>query len=125
MAYLTPTDEQRKEFAEHPYDGVIWMWNLLRFTDAGSDSYQRYVEEVTPLVEKRSGRVLIRSRGQATFIGPDTWDEALVIEYPSRAAFLDMIGSTEYQAIGHFRQDAIVDSRLYMTSELGLLGESG
>jgi hypothetical protein len=41
------------------------------------------------------------------------------------AAFLDMIGSTEYQAIGHFRQDAIVDSRLYMTSELGPLGESG
>ena len=101
---------------------VYWMWNLLRFTQEGEGqaSYQRYVEEVKPLVEKRGGRILIRSRGEATLIGAETWDEALVIEYPSRAAFLDMIGSEEYRAIGHFRQDAIDDSRLYMTSELAI-----
>ncbi len=96
------------------------MWNLLRFSDGqeGRASYQRYVEEVRPLVAARGGRILLRSNGEATVIGPEEWDEALVIEYPSPAAFLDMIGSVEYRAIVHFRLDGIVDSRLYMTSEM-------
>jgi uncharacterized protein (DUF1330 family) len=97
------------------------MWNLLRFKeDGGRESYQRYVEAVKPLVEKRGGRILLRSRGEATVIGPDGWDEALVIEYPSRAAFLEMVTSSEYQGIVHFRQDAADDSRLYMTTELAI-----
>jgi len=120
MGHLTPTDEQIKAFTDHPHEGAIWMWNLLRFKDGdeGCASYQRYAEEVRPLVEKRGGRVIVRARGQLTLIGPDGWDEALVIEYPSRAAFIDMVTSSEYQAISHFRQDAIVDSRLYMTTEM-------
>ena len=120
MAYLTPTPEQIRELAEHEHEGAIWMWNLLRFTDgdAGRASYQRYAQEVFPLIEKRGGRVVLHARGGATVIGPDAWDEALVVEYPSRAAFLDMVGSAEYQAIAHFRQDALADSRLYMTTEL-------
>ena len=121
MSHLTPTRAQIQEFSEHPHTGVIWMWNLLRFnSEGGRAGYQRYVEAVKPLVEERGGRILIRSRGEATFIGPEAWDEALVIEYPTRAAFLDMIGSDAYQAIGHFRQDSITDSRLYMTSELAI-----
>ncbi len=119
MGHLLPTEEQMRAFAEHPHRGPIWMWNLLRFKDeAGRSSYQRYVQEVRVLVDKRGGRILSRSRGQVTLIGPDEWDEALVIEYPSREAFLDMVGSTEYQSIVHFRQDGIEDSRLYMTTEL-------
>lgn len=119
MGYLSPTEEQIAEFTSHPHEGKIWMWNLLRFTDeAGRVSYQRYGEAVRPLVEKRGGRIVLRAHGHMTLIGPEHWDEALVVEYPSRAAFIDMVTSEEYRAIAHFRQDAIVDSRLYMTSEL-------
>ena len=100
MAHLIPTEEQLAAFASHSHEGVIWMWNLLRFADdAGRDSYQRYVEEVTPLIEKRGGRLVVRSRGEATLIGPETWDEALVVEYPSRAALLDMSGSEAFSKI--------------------------
>ena len=122
MSDLVPTPEQLKAFQESPYEGVIWMWNLLRFheSEEARASYQRYVEEVKSLVENRGGRILVRAKGELTVIGPDGWDEALVIEYPNRAAFLDMITSDEYRAIGHFRQDAIVDSRLYMTSEMSI-----
>ena len=119
MGHLAPTEAQIRKFSEHPHAGPIWMWNLLRFVNAeGRTSYQRYVKEVGPLVAQRGGRILIRSQARATLIGPDSWDETLVIEYPSRSAFLDMIGSAEYQAIMHFRQDAVADSRVYMTTEL-------
>ena len=119
MGHLAPTEAQMRAFSEHPHSGTIWMWNLLRFKhDGGRDSYQRYVEEVKVLVEKHAGRILVRARGEATLIGPDSWDEALVIEYPSRSAFINMVGSPEYQAISQFRQDAIAHSRVYMTTEL-------
>jgi len=40
--------------------------------------------------------------------------------YPSRAAFIDMVESDEYKAVRNYRQDAIQDSRLYMTTELSI-----
>lgn len=119
MNYLGPSADQVEAFRNHPHEAKIWMLNLLRFANSeGRDSYQRYVEAVKVLVEDRGGSILLRSRGEATMIGPDTWDEVLVIEYPSRSAFLGMVSSEEYRAIAHFRQDAIEDSRLYMTSEM-------
>lgn len=119
MNYLGPSAEQVEAFRNHPHDAKIWMLNLLRFVNSeGRDSYQRYVEALKALVEERGGRILLRSRGEATMIGPDTWDEVVLIEYPSRATFLEMVSSEDYTAIAHFRQDAIEDSRLYMTSEM-------
>ena len=70
------------------------MLNLLRFRDGGRESYQRYVEECKPLVEKRGGRILYRAQGRITLIGPDSWDEVKLVMYPSRAAFIDMISYT-------------------------------
>ncbi|MEM7366795.1 MAG: DUF1330 domain-containing protein, partial [Pseudomonadota bacterium] len=119
--HLEPTDDQVRAFYDHPHTGKIWMWNLLRFKQTeqsvGTETYNRYVEGINPIVEQLGGRILNRSRGGMTFIGPDEWDEGLIIEYPSREAFLSMVQSAEYQEIVHFRQDAIEDSRLYMMTE--------
>jgi hypothetical protein len=51
----------------------------------------------------------------ATFIGGDEWDEALLVEYPSKQAFLDMTSAPDYPA--DIREDALTDSRLYCTVE--------
>jgi uncharacterized protein (DUF1330 family) len=37
----------------------------------------------------------------------------VLVEYPSRQAFLDMTGSPEYQAIGHLRTEALVKGELH------------
>ena len=37
----------------------------------------------------------------------------LLVEYPSRGAFLEMIGSDEYQAIAHLRTEALVKGELH------------
>ena len=36
----------------------------------------------------------------------------LLVSYPTRQAFLDMVSSPEYQAIEHLRTDALVRSEL-------------
>ncbi len=122
MPHIGPTPEQFAAVRDLDHSGPIWMLNLLRFKEGGAESYQRYADAVRPLIEKRGGRVLYRSRGHATVIGPEReqWDETLLVMYPSRDLFLDMVGSDEYGEIAHLRTDAVVDSRLYLTTELPL-----
>lgn len=38
---------------------------------------------------------------------------AVLVEYPTRQAFLEMIGSAEYQAIGHLRTEALTRGELH------------
>jgi uncharacterized protein (DUF1330 family) len=36
-----------------------------------------------------------------------------LVEYPTRQAFLDMVGSPEYQAIARLREEALVRGELH------------
>ena len=48
-------------------------------------------------------------------IGPENevWDEILIMQYPTRSAFEQMLDDPEYQAIVFHRTAAVQDSRLY------------
>lgn len=107
----------------------IVMVNLLRFsgvaqydeldtTVSGRDAYARYSKAVTPLLWKAGGQLLWMGKVQSALIAPDgeEWDEVLLVQYPSRKAFLSMVESAEYQAIVHHRTAALIDSRLIETT---------
>ncbi len=55
---------------------------------------------------------------RAVLLGPTTerWDDALLVQYPSKQAFLRMIGDPDYQAITVHRTAALEDSRLIATT---------
>ena len=101
--------------AENP-GGPVVMLNLLRFRpDGGRESYRRYAEALGPAINTRygvqveylgdGGRALDAEDGQE-------WDMVLLVRYPSRQAFADMIRDPEYQAVSHFRSEALVESVL-------------
>ena len=95
-------------------DGPIVMLNLLALKpDGGFEKYGEYGVAVAPLLEKAGGRVVWSGTGTEALIGSDQgWDLVLLVGYPSRAAFLEMIGSPDYQAIAHLRSEAITASEL-------------
>src|SRR5690606_32554528 len=89
------------------------MLNLLDFKhDGGAERYREYAAAVAPLLERVGGRVLFAGSGCAPLIGPSKWDMVALVEYPSRQAFLDMVGSDDYQAIAHLRAEALERSEL-------------
>ncbi len=47
-----------------------------------------------------------------SLIGEGSWDMMLLVSYPTRQAFLDMVSSPEYQEIEHLRSEALVRSEL-------------
>lgn len=90
------------------------MLNLLRFRPAGGrERYEEYGAAVTPLLEGAGARVSFVGQGAQAVIGADSWDLVLLVEYPTRQAFLDMVGSQEYRAIEHLRSEALLAGELH------------
>jgi uncharacterized protein (DUF1330 family) len=102
-------------FAERAADGKpLVMLNLLAFKpEGGRERYGEYGEAVAPLLEKAGGRVVFLGEPGQALLGEGSWDLVVLVEYPSRQAFLEMIGSAEYQAIGHLRTEALSMGELH------------
>jgi uncharacterized protein (DUF1330 family) len=98
-------------------DSPVVMLNLLRFKpDGGRERYGDYGAAVTPLLEKAGARVVYLGEPAQPLLGEGGWDSVLLVEYPTRQAFLDMIASAEYQAIGHLRTEALEHGELHPMS---------
>ena len=104
--------------------GPVVMLNLLRFRPVGGrESYQRYAEALGVAINARygltveylgnGGRALVAEDGQ-------TWDMVVLVRYPDRTVFANMIRDPEYQAIAHLRTEALVESVLQPTTPVGL-----
>jgi uncharacterized protein (DUF1330 family) len=103
-------------------DSPVVMLNLLRFKlDGGRERYAEYGAAVTPLLEKAGGRAVFLGESALPLLGDGRWDSILLVEYPTRQAFLEMIASAEYQAIGHLRTEALEHGELHPMSAAGQL----
>jgi len=95
-------------------DSPVTMLNLLEFNaEGGRERYAEYGEAVAPLLEKAGGRVVFAGEANPALLGEGSWDTVLLVEYPNRKAFLEMIGSEDYLAIAHLRTEALVRGELH------------
>ena len=96
------------------------MLNLLKFNPTGGiASYTEYARRVTPILERIGARLIFAGPVTTTVIGDQSWDSILLVEYPSRKTFVEMIASAEYQAIHHLRDEALERSELHAISPTG------
>ncbi|MBA2506618.1 MAG: DUF1330 domain-containing protein [Thermoleophilaceae bacterium] len=120
---VDPTGEDIQRFLAEPDEGrAIVMLNLLRFAPGGGrERYTEYMLAAQPFAEKIGADpvyfgdcapAIIAEEGQA-------WDAVLIVRYPSRAAFLEMVGDPGYQAITHLRTEALSEAVLQPTAERG------
>jgi uncharacterized protein (DUF1330 family) len=132
MASIEPSSEQlRRLVAEAADDTPIVMINLLRYRAraayppgstadpcSGREAYQRYGTSVTPMLAEAGGRILWFGSVKQMVIGPEAeqWDDAILVQYPSRRAFLGMVGRQVYQEAAVHRTAALADSRLIATT---------
>jgi uncharacterized protein (DUF1330 family) len=82
-ASLGPTPEQVAALAARQADG-------------GRESYLRYTREVAPHLQRVGGTVHYAGASPGVVIGDGEkpwWDAIIVVEYPSPAAFLDMVSN--------------------------------
>jgi uncharacterized protein (DUF1330 family) len=123
-----PNEEAFAAFSQRAGDGPVYMHNLLEFRPGGgAERYAEYGEAVAPLLARAGGRPIFAGRPSESLIGEGNWDLMVLVSYPTRQAFLDMVSSPEYQAIEHLRTEALVrsDLRAMDAIDTGALDETG
>ncbi len=120
--YLELTKEQYLEFMKYDVEEKFQMLNLLKFVDrvegtdiSGKEQYRKYMKEVMPYFLEAGARVIYDGKPYFTLIGPAgdlEWDKVLIIEYETKAKFINMISSPDYP--GAIRKKALADSRLIL-----------
>lgn len=122
--FVDPTRETFAAFRANDRPGPIHMLNLVRFRDraayedgreaTGAEAYAAYGRESGPVFSRLGGRIVWRGRFELMLIGPgeEHWDECFIAEYPSVAAFVEMLRDPVYREAVKHRQAAVLDSRL-------------
>ena len=117
---LEPTPEQFAALAARSADEPVVMINLLQFrADGGRQSYIRYAHEVVPHLQRVGGTVRYAGASPTVVIGEGEkpwWDAIIVVEYPSPAAFLDMVSNEEYLKVHEHRAAGLDRGDLIATS---------
>jgi uncharacterized protein (DUF1330 family) len=117
---VEPTSEQVAALAARAADEPVVMINLLQFRgDDGRQSYVRYVQDVGPHLQRVGGTVRYAGTLPSVVIGDGEkpwWDAIIVVEYPSPAAFLDMVGTDEYLKVHEHRAAGLDRGELIVTS---------
>ena len=137
MTHTSFSKEGFAAFRANARSGPIHMLNLVRllphaeYADGrkatGAEAYAAYGRGSEPVFKRLGGRIVWRGRMEQMLIGPgeEIWDLCFVAEYPSVAAFAEMIRDPAYRAAMEHRQAGVADSRLIRTAPVGVGGNFG
>lgn len=122
--HIDPTREKFGEFRRMEDEGPVHMLNLVRLREhaayadsraaSGAEAYAAYGRESGPIFRRVGGRIAWSGDFRLMLIGPEDerWDICFIAEYPSAAAFVEMVKDPDYQRAVAHRQAAVEDSRL-------------
>ncbi|MCW2779298.1 MAG: hypothetical protein JWN17_3023 [Frankiales bacterium] len=115
---IDPRGSDLKRYLAEDPGGPVVMLNLLRYDgDAGRAQYRQYVEHFARTSTPFGAEVLYVGDGSTPLVaeaGQD-WDAVLLVRYPSRQAFSDMVRDPEYQSGSHLRTGALTEAVLQAT----------
>jgi uncharacterized protein (DUF1330 family) len=110
---VEPTATQLAALAASDRTGPVVMLNLVRYREhstdgdgSGLDAYLRYSRGFVPLLKRCGGTILWAGDVTGVAIGDDgadDWDYAVLVQYPDRQAFVDVMTSADYAAINPHR----------------------
>ena len=98
--------EQIDNLRELPDDKPVVMANFCKYRDlssdgngTGRDAYLRYSRGVISLLKERGGKILWAGNVETVALGLEKdgdWDFIVLVQYPTRDAFIDMMPSAAY-----------------------------
>lgn len=116
---IDPTGQDLKRFLAEDPGGPVVMLNLLRFApDGGREGYAAYVEHFRAASAPFGAEVVYAGDGATALVAEDgqAWDAVLLVRYPSRRAFSDMVRDPDYQAGSHLRTRSLTEAVLQPTT---------
>lgn len=130
MPAFQPTGDQFRAFRDDPYEGPIAQVNLLKFRvkaeytpndpeygydEPGSAAYMRYAEQFGVIAAEVGGAPLLIGGVERYFIGNGDWDAVMVMQFPSRAAFIATLNHERYADMSRHRNAGLLCQELLTT----------
>jgi uncharacterized protein (DUF1330 family) len=115
---VDPRGADLKRFLAEDPGGPAVMLNLLRFRpDGGRAGYLEYVRRFREQSARFGAEVLYVGDGSTALVAEpgQAWDAVLVVRYPSRQAFSDMVRDPDYSQITTLRTEALTEAVLQAT----------
>lgn len=115
--------EAIERMAQSVDDGPFTMVNIIKYKDqatypegcdeppqSGRQAYAQYTGTVGPLIYALGGSVAYQQRCELLFVGDEdaAADEVIIVNYPSRRAYLNMFHSSAYQNVIVHRKAGLV-----------------
>lgn len=115
---VDPTGADLKRYLQEDPGGPVVMLNLLQFADGGRPGYGQYAREIGPFLDKVGGHIVYAGDTSTALVAPAgfDWDAVLLVHYPSRAAFSQMVADPDYQHITDLRTSALSHAVLQATT---------
>ena len=127
--YIDPDRQAWEIFKALPPDQPIQMLNLIKLRAVadypaghpdhgkactGLDAYRAYGRTTAHIFARVGGRQIWAGKPQVMVTGPqsEAWDLAFIAQYPTSAAFMDMVRDPEYREMVKHRTAGVADSRL-------------
>lgn len=125
----SPEELQADFIRSLPDEGPVVMVNLVRFHDratdgsgSGWDAYVRYSSGFAPLLKAAGGTILWSGRVEGTALGAlasgERWDFVVLVRYPSRAVFLDVLTSPAYAEANEHRDRGVARHLILAANEM-------
>lgn len=114
---IDPSGKGLKAFLEADPEAPVVMLNLLRFADGGREQYEEYLRHFSGHAAARGAELLYYGTGDTPLVaeaGQD-WDAVLLVRYPSRRSFSEMVADPAYQEGASLRSGALVEAVLQPT----------
>lgn len=115
---VDPRGTDIKRYLQEDPGGPVVMLNLLRFAEGGRELYAQYADALNTTFLPRVGAEIIYAGDGSSVLVAETgqeWDAVIMVRYPSRAAFSQMVADPEYQQVTELRTRALTEAVLQAT----------
>ncbi|TMB09142.1 MAG: DUF1330 domain-containing protein [Deltaproteobacteria bacterium] len=110
---IDPSGADLQRFGEGDAGEAFVMVQLLRFAEGGRERYLQYSAKAHPFLTRVGAQVLYGGECNDPLLAPEgNWDAVVLVRYPSRGAYLEMVGDPEYQEIAPLRRSALREAAL-------------
>lgn len=109
-------DDQFNKLASNANEKPFVMLNMLKFKkDGGREAYLRYLKEASSFAEGVGAKMVYFGKPEELLNGTEQWDLLMLVQYPSRKAFLKMANNPDYLKVHKWREEGVERAVLYAT----------
>ena len=116
---LEPSSDELQRFQQADDGRPFVLLQLLRFKEGGRDRYLEYAAAAQPILARIGAQILYAAEAAPPLLAGEgqTWDALVLVRFPRRAAYVEMLDDAGYRAIAPLRQAALREAVLVPTAD--------